>query len=159
MPTEIPIHWIQLGAAVGPHTLNIARDPDASGIGDCLSDFQARLEDVSVPMVLGGSEYSGDMALAYAIKGPEMIFYEANVAPYAATVLTGGMWSPLRESPPGCLPLTECSGTSIGGGNPIRVTDDPQCRTQGEQISDYIEEIIGGNPFVIVEVSDSVEPG
>jgi hypothetical protein len=147
----IPLHWIHVGKKVGPHTVN--QTLDASGTGRCVSQEEASVRGIQlvVPQTFAGAtadEVAAAAQAAYEDKSTDDPFYEAATSVYAMTALTRGLWGPIRPKHPSC-----------GTGNPIvcdnggesRMPYDTECRSTSEQITDYMEKIIGENPFTIVE--------
>jgi hypothetical protein len=154
---HVPVHVVMVGQNVAPHTLLVATDPTVSGTTtNCLTDAEARRSNRG--FVAGGG-HSGTTTSTINMSGYNPIvrfngqsanapFFEANAAAYEIAKLTQGIWAPLR--PPkalagGVCPPVTCSATAR------RELEDPLCRTYEEQISSYMDQIIGQNPYIIVE--------
>ena len=168
VPANIPVHVMLTGAASGPHTVDIA-DPDNEG--QCLSETEKRAlrnsaeeqdnyNTVKTPFAWAPSCYSGwsgstaitscsptEFTTAFITKSPSNPFYQVNVDFYNIATMTGGIWAPIRPQKPegaaSCTPQ-ECRPDLA------RRTTDPLCRTPNEQMDDYIDEIMGQNPFTLV---------
>ena len=170
---NIPIHWIMVGNNVGPHTIKYKATASGRGTpGPCLSDDQARND--NVPLVRGG--WNGGTfnttpviwtptggvseATAYYGMSPTNPFYQANLAPYDITAKTRGLWGPIRPRNPSCGAGKKDTpdDCTYDVGDTQALTDsaaiqnyDPYCRTPAEQMTDYMDRIIGDNPFTLVE--------
>lgn len=163
--SQIPIHVLMIGDSVAPHTLDV---PDTKNPGTCLSEAEVRAE--GLPLVKGladtfscrGTYCSGKVTTDGETKNvwdPTLrnawysTFYQVNVDMYDIARMTGGIWAPIRPQFPGCSRTTEpppC-GSSVGLDSNKRRIYDPYCRTVIEQIVDYVEEILGQNPYTIVD--------
>ena len=143
---NIPFHWILVGDTVAPHTMNIK-----NASGKCMSDEEARMFP-SVSMVKGGWDpvFSSAPA-AFAGMSPEYPFYEANLTPYQIAVGTRGLFGPIRPLPDGICTPTVCTGDKDDPSTQTRLTTDPDCRTEQQQIDSYMLKIIGDNPYTVVE--------
>ena len=143
---NVPIHWILVGGAVAPHT--VERTLDESGVGDCLSDFDARKE--NVPYVKGGYNEDKFNSLGEAYNRMSTVdpWYEANTAVYEVAAATQGLFGPIRPPSDECTPKVQCDNSEE------RITEDPLCRTMVEQIDEYMNVVLGENPFILVQVSE-----
>ena len=166
---NIPIHWIMVGNSIAPHTMKYQAPGEPSGT--CLTDEEARLK--NVPMVRGGwagAEFdttkfpwsyqpgvTGDVA--FQSMSPTSPFYQSNLMAYDLASKTRGLWGPIRPRADGCskttTPPKDCTH-SITETDAWKSEDavqktDPYCRTPEEQMKDYMDRIIGDNPFSLVE--------
>ena len=167
---KIPIHIVQTGAAVGPHSIDWG-----NSTGGCLSEFEKRtllptpsrptpsLQTPfwSVQPLRTGQEYP-DCPLSFSSEGsseascdtpstkwsnlfkaasPSQPFLFASDSLYRIALTTGGNWYPLRPSGSNCNPCLP--GT-------LRTTD-PLCRSSSTQLADAITDIMSHSPFTIVE--------
>lgn len=152
---NITVNWVLVGKAIGGHTLNIKGSD-----GNCITEDEARLS--NIPMVMGGWDNNfssgGD---AFNNMSEQHPFYEAAVIPRQIAVGTGGIFGVLRpqggtqcivNGEPSCCTPTVCNGDRNTPSTWQRMMTDPQCRTQEQQIQDYMVNIIGGNPYTLVEV-------
>lgn len=142
---NVSVNWIMFGDAIAPHMLNIRKDAS----GTCATDEDARANNWT--MVQGNT---GDMNAAFSGMSATSPFYQANVAPYQIAVATKGLFGPIRPPLAGCNPATPptCSGDPATPSSWQPVRNDPFCRTVSQQITAYMQRIIGDNPFTLVEV-------
>ena len=148
-PKSIPFHVVLAGANVRPHTL-------AWKNGDgCLTDEEARKSDPPLPFVQGGGA-ANDAAekVAFDNMSESNPFYEVNVDMYKLARMTGGIWGPLRVRPKSneCASQPTACDTSYGPSvTPKRL--EYNCDGSPDDtsvIADYIDDIMGSNPFMIV---------
>lgn len=143
-PKKIPLNFIAVGSLVAPHTLAVAKSPTSTA---CASDTDIRKG--MLPAYVGGTNCTAEDLVcwkdAWFSKSPTNPFYEANKAMWELTFYTRGIWAPLRNNSAGCSALTTCTTT------PTRRTDDPECRSMDQQMTDYIDRILGENPYSIVQ--------
>ncbi len=191
---NIALHTFLVGSQVGPHTLLVS-----DGGGSCMSDTDARKRQPLTPFVEPGlncppystSTTSGGSWFNKYCKWNEVTrLWKAHLADpdgvkftypntlYWATVLTHGLWAPLREPcPVGSVnPTFLCNGVA-GSHTPPVVTNpltgetlvdssgrlfcdpgDPNDhvnpgvpRSKRDQVKHYIRQIMEQNPFIIVE--------
>lgn len=149
-PTSVPIHVILAGENVAPHTVDLADSGDNT---DCLTDSEVRQQ--KLDFVLGG-DANGDsypnkaaQSDAFNNMSPTAPYYPINADMYDIARMTGGLWAPIRAPAAGCLgedkPLCDPSLK--------RRLDDPLCRDLGTQMIDHMDQIMGQNPYVIVETN------
>ena len=147
-PNGIPIHVIHTGEHVAPHNVDID-----DGEGNCLDSEAARLNDspyVLGGFILNGQEYPSTTSTlsrwqeAYTQIAPDSPFYQAGADLYEVAVITRGIWGPLRPQGSDC---NVCDPTQD------RRLSDPDCRSASGQIADYLDEIMGQNPYVLVGAS------
>lgn len=150
---NIPIHVIMVGNDVGPHSVDV-NDPDGDG---CLSPSEIRTRGYSA---VRGNEAGADLANIFHFpnNGTNGPFYQANVDWYDIARFTRGLWAPIRpvDTSEGCTPVTDsdgdlCDDQFMATSGSRRRTFDPWCRPPVEQIITYMEEILGENPYRLVE--------
>lgn len=141
-PLDIPIHVVQVGSHVAPHTVDIA-NPDST----CMTDHEAREQNITI--VNGGNANGQPITdingwrTAYASMSSTQPFYQAGSEFYKVAKATRGIWAPLRPAGNGPCP-------NLCDPNQIRKTTDPLCRTEQEQMDAFMEQIIGENPLQVV---------
>ncbi len=142
VPNAIPIHVMLAGSNVTPYTYNMTSKKYP---GECMSDKEYR-ESVSLPGEIEGyvpGDYHFDDS--HYPGSPEHPFTPVNSWWYRIAAASQGVWAPLRPSPSGCTISTSCQAG-------IRQITDPKCRTLHKQVIDYMTEIIGDNPYTLVEL-------
>jgi hypothetical protein len=152
-PQRIPIHVMMVGRHVAPNTRDIG---DPATPGRCLSDSEIRQNNLSKNYVAGASPPYRDCLKYYwqdfvncelrAVTdfrdmNDSKPFRQANVDMFDITLMTRGIWAPLRHSSDSCVP-NQCLP------NTIRL-EDPLCRSVDEQVASYMEQIMGQNPYTI----------
>jgi len=158
IPSHIPIHVILMGDYVQPHTVAIAKTDG----GTCLSDAEARKaglpyvmdEWFGAPVTGVGAEAAE--ANAYDNRSAAEPYWKANYEMYGIASATGGTWGTIRPKHPSCT--TE--NTPIDNPTPCnrtpsllqRVVYDEKCRSRGTQMTAFMDEILGSNPYVVVQV-------
>jgi len=160
---KIPIHVIALGANVEPHSVAI-RDP--LDPAKCLSDYSIRAKGLTDGVVKrqlnsngtemscnadsgGGITCDNDAVNAFWNRSKVNPFYRVNRDLYDIAAMSGGLWAPLRPPDVGCSSAEQTNGKCAADGT--KVSTDPFCRTKTEQITKYMEEIMGQNPFTVVQ--------
>lgn len=163
--SQIPVHVLMIGDSIDPHTLDV---PDTENPSTCLSEAEVRAE--GLPLVKGladtfscwGKTCTGKVTtngVTTTVSDTTLrnawysTFYQVNVDMYDIARMTGGIWAPIRPQYPGCSLTTDpppC-GSTVGLDSKKRRIYDPYCRTVIEQIVEYIEEILGQNPYTIVD--------
>ena len=153
---SIPIHWIQVGRNTAPHTRDHTLAPGPDGTqGPCITDAEARAEGVEMVTQLDADLRSQHEA-EFLNQSPSSPFYAANYVPYQIATLTGGIWGPLREMHADCGGV-EGAGPALCIKNQatfVPLTGDPQCRSRIAQLNQYTDDILGENPFAIVQVTE-----
>ena len=165
---NIPVHVIQVGQDVAPHTVDI---PDPKNEKQCLTrEIEIRGLGLTASYVMGGSadgepyylsySYNGQtfyimhrmaqMALDFNNMSSDSPYYQSSRDMYEIALMTKGIWGPIRPVRANCNPSLEsqCIITSP----PTRRVYDPYCRETSQQIKDYMSEIMAQNPYVIVDV-------
>jgi len=152
-PQRIPIHVMLVGKQVAPNTRDI-EDPDKPGT--CKSDERLRGEGGATSYVEGANPpYKSCNKFwyeSYLNCDPKAVtdfrdmsetapFKQANADMYDIAKMTRGIWAPLRATSSNCV-VDDC----IPGQTR---TEDPQCRSMDEQVSGYMEQIMGQNPYTI----------
>jgi hypothetical protein len=147
-PARIPLHVILVGDHVQPHTLDVAGDDSK-----CLTDVEARKGEK--PYVLGGDGSGAPFTTMNSARtswdamiNGEAPFYQANADWYGIARLTGGIWGPLRPKDPACGLGSGPDQNTCNNGQ--RRIYDTLCRTDGDQIIDYMKTIVGQNPYAVV---------
>lgn len=159
----IPFHMFPIGNSVEPHTKIILKKE-----GGCYTDSNFRIEtDSSIKkdslgFVLGSTDgsgnscriqntYSTDPTCSAAFKNDG--FHQPLQDLYELAVATQGVWAPLRPQGTGtnCSKSTDQSCIDDSSNKREIRVHDPLCRTYAEQIDDYMQEIVGINPFRVVE--------
>lgn len=157
---KIPVHVVQTGQAVAPHTYDIFKSGSTS---TCLTEFEKRRSTPPQSSIRAtspgqtspncptsfGSDGSQETSCDTDTKWSELFktaspgnpFYYSAKSLYDLSVVTGGGWYPLR--PAG----NDCSTCRPGA---RRVTD-PLCRTPATQLGDTISDIMSQSPFTVVE--------
>ncbi len=163
-PSLTPMHVILIGQNVVPHSVDV---PSTEDPGKCLSDSEARSQDLPLvkPIATEWDCSSGECSGTYTEDGSsttishsdfqlawQSSFYQVNSDMYDIAVMTGGIWGPIRPQGPSCSPSSSAPacGAAEGTVDGRRVLD-PYCRTTVQQIRDYMIEIIGQNPYTIVD--------
>lgn len=173
VPRNIKFHLLLNGDLVGVSSL--VRKGNTSETADrCMTPTEMRqsgLSAVDYAVANGGST-----PLRALLKQPITAFYPYPLKLHQAVVATGGVYGPMR---PPCPTASAPSGTTCatGGieslldskcavatslGAPIgvqfplvdaygRLTCDPRCRDEREQGRAYVDEILGRNPYVLVQ--------
>lgn len=85
-------------------------------------------------------------------------FWDAAMAPWDLAVATRGVYGPILPVPPTCTPIAGCTryaGDTLAqiqaaAANADRITQPRNCESTTTQIKGYVDEIIGGNPFLLV---------
>ncbi len=163
VPNSIAVHVILVGDNVRPHTVN---RPSVSNPGKCMTDreYRARYQNhQNISGFVRGNvcwdleNFEDEEDSSYA-DGPcpdvayyEPPYYEINKYMYELAAITQGIWAPLRPPPSGCAvdggdyeaPCTEGE----------RQETDPACRSMQTQIKQYMTDILGENPYTLVELS------
>lgn len=150
-PQRIPIHVMMVGDHVAPNNIDVA---DPANPGKCYSDSIARSKGLAY--VQGASPpYRNCKKLHYenflncenrAVTDfrdmdESRPFIQANLDMYEIAQMSRGVWAPLRRRTDSCVE-NECQPQSVR-------REDPLCRNIDEQISDYIDDIMGQNPYTI----------
>ena len=166
-PTQIPVHVMLVGENVRPHTIDI---PSSANPDQCITEEQARSQGKAT--VQGLVDFSCTFQTEYetfdcTAKDPfsgaaysdsdvrrmwRDIFLGVNDAMYGLAEMTGGIWAPIRPGIPGCSPQSEppkC-GARTGMDDTGRRIYDPFCRSTYEQMLNYIDQMLGQNPYTIV---------
>ncbi len=149
---NISLHFIMTGDAVGPNTVDVAKDAS----GTCMTDEELRL--ANLPYVKGGwdNTFFPNISAAFQGMSADHPFYEANVAPYEIAVGTQGLMGQIRPTPASPCSPHQCTGDRNANPNTWnRITKDPECRTSSQQMTAFMEKIIGDNPFTLVDVKSS----
>ncbi len=171
VPRNIPVHVVQIGNDVAPHTVDI---PDPKDSNKCLrGDAEVRGSGLTENFVMGTdgdgntlyydynfSEYSNwvwinpKLSTSFSSMSEEKPFYLASKFMFDIALMTKGIWAPIRPKSNNCN--TE-EGRAIDKqciytDPPTRRTKDPFCRTTNEQIEEYMKLVMDQNPFVIVDV-------
>ncbi len=139
----VPLHTILIGDMAGPHTVDIQKE-DSS---ECYTDAELRAEMIPKDYVLGAKD-EAEAKSSFENASASSPFFQVGRDIYDIAVATGGVFAPVRPVATGCVPTTSCNSTVP----PTRVTHDPLCRPQAEQIVTYMEKIMGDNPYAVVQV-------
>lgn len=171
---NIPIHVIAVGADVGPNTLDI---PKADGSGECMSDAEARAPGVRAPFVRPGCADDGhdaDCGDAFLNMSRAQPFYQASSDLYSIARATGGEFLPLRPlaphcrgistsaercrsnpQQPECLCYTNPADPQCCGPVGTQRDNDILCRSNEQQIDDFIDSIVTRQTsFAVVDTGD-----
>jgi len=158
VPNDISFSVILIGDHVSPHTLDIV-DPAQGGGGKCLGESEARAQHLNY--VMGGDpsgiSYANDNVWnsVYLNMSPSTPFYQANADAYSIVRASGGVFAPLLKEcngPPAVPPCPIDDPSCCNNG--LRRDVDRECRTQEEQIINYMNEIIKTeSPYMLVEDS------
>ena len=182
---RVPIHVIFEGPEVGPHSIDIykgEKEPTEHPIGqveDCYTDEEYRasggissygfVEGQGFPVGQPGYDPQVDFEAiaAWEDMSADTPFYQANYDWYRISVITRGIWGPLRDRGPAC------DGYFVTHGNPEETQNpwlspshhrpfcepsedrqqfDRYCRPREQQMEDYLSRIVGENPYTVVEV-------
>jgi hypothetical protein len=168
---DVPIHVISFHP--DSHTLGIVNPEDGNS---CYDDAKFRAS-FGNQILSGDASFVGADINPYesfaSFRSGEGPFHSANVFGYTLAALTSGSFFPLRPVSPNCSPGTACEfigeppqfagqPLALSPGDPFpsdqeeinnyRVLYDPGCRNLTTQIQDAINEILGNNPFVNIEV-------
>lgn len=143
VPLEIPIHVVHVGDHVAPHTVD-----EFNQTGDaCLTDSELRT--LTRPFVRGGDANGNELDLqdlinAFDNMSPQNPFYQAADPLYRIATQTLGIWAPLRAP---ASSSCDCDPSAL------RRTIDSACpgRSKQEQMNNYMERIMGENPYRIVQ--------
>jgi hypothetical protein len=150
---RIPIHFILLGDHVGPHTVDFLEDSTCTGDDcDCMTDTEYRSSNSPDPFgfVRGSAADGYSLSARFDRMAADRPFFEAAHNIYRLAVATGGLYSPVRSAGTDCPAVGDRAPCYPGQ----RRMTDPYCRGLRDQIRDTMEEILGRNPFVIVEVEN-----
>ncbi len=150
--TSIPVHFVLIGDLVAPHTVDI-KNPYATGDeGACYSDAQLRaLGPEANKYTLGGDADGHEPGSTaqwnslFVNASAETPFYQVNSDIHHLAVLTKGIFGPIRPVEANCV-KDQCRDWEK------RRLTDPKCRDQATQMKDYMMEIMGQNPYTIVDV-------
>lgn len=143
VPQRVPLHVLLIGGGVMPNTAR------------CISDSEYRVGYGKDHFLLGGYVAGGpngqivdpDLNYPYPssyvsqLSGPFLSgpYYHANYEWYRIAAMTRGIWGPIRAG----------YGGGCVDGSPN--FGDPEGRSVGEQIRDYMKEIVGENPYTVVD--------
>lgn len=158
----ITLNVVQAGEQVGPHFLRMMLPPDGSDAKkgeaegaeetECLTDDVAR--QLAIPMTRGtdylgstppGSEFQNDFYGQQAWENRfETPFYKAAYDWYVNTVVSGGVYVPVRPVAVSCddTLANDCSGLGYNPSTADREVNDPYCRSPGDQVKDGLADII-----------------
>ena len=155
---DIPMHYIAMGSHIQPHTVDHVQPG-----GGCYSDVDWRSSAATLPTgtsVFDFASNANNNTVTFANADETTPFYAANRYMYEFSILTSGMYAPIRPARAKvdgvCEPI-KCGDASdpdlaIVNGQYLRVRD-PSCKEPLDQVKDYVKQMIGDNPFTIVEVS------
>jgi len=158
IPAHVPLHVILVGDHVQPQTVAIAKEDG----GTCLTDAEARK--ANLPYVLDqwfGAPVSGAgaeqaQADAYTNRSAATPYWKINYDLYEIAAATGGTWGPIRPPSPACItpnvPISNPTTCNHTTSLLHRVVYDEKCRPRGDQMTHIIDEILGTNPYVVVQV-------
>jgi hypothetical protein len=158
IPAHVPLHVILVGDHVQPHTVAIAKEDG----GECISDSDARK--ANLPFVLDqqfGAPVSGTgaeaaQASAYNNRSVDTPYWKINYEMYEIAASTGGTWGPIRAPHPSCstpnVPINNPTQCNRSPSLLQRVVYDENCRPRGDQMTHIMDEILGTNPYVVVQV-------
>lgn len=157
VPSKIPAHVIMMGD-VAPHT-RFVYGIDSSGNNRCLTDKEAMRYGINPThggVRIGGSwiqnPSDAQFETSFSTAGSDNAFLQANEDMAYIAMKTGGIWAPLRPqvgSPGSCAQSR--APDSCGSGNSFQFND-PECRDAETQMIDAIKDILGDNPFQLVDV-------
>lgn len=150
IPNSIPLHVILTGAQVGPHTVDIPM-PGTNPV-ECYDDKAFRASGAKDPFGLTRSVSADgyDPQTRFESMAPYRPFYDAAYNMYRLAVLSRGLYGPIRPAPaPG-----SCNGGRITCEAGKRQMVDPYCRDEAQQMKEYTQDIIGSNPYRIVDIDD-----
>ena len=151
--SNIPIHFVQLGDHVAPHSVDIQKnDNDANPV--CYTDSELRADGSRGSYVNGCvfNEQACDsdrLRVGYKAASSTIPYMQINLDLYGIAKRTQGMWAPIRPASDSCS-IAEC--------RPGIRLEDPYCRPQRQQMEQYFIDIIGDNPYTVVAVDDLPEP-
>ncbi|MCB0351903.1 MAG: hypothetical protein KDD64_00210 [Bdellovibrionales bacterium] len=148
--SNIALHHIHAGQQGGAHTLFIPKDKkEEGGAVACISDDEAR---ASGQLFVEGREvYNDEFGNGLFNNRYENFgFTPAAEALYRASVITGGIYQPVRTVHPGCpddVPVIDCKALSGQ-----RNFYDWGCRSPREQVSQAFKDVfINSQSFAIVD--------
>lgn len=154
---NIPIHVFLMGDSVNPHIIYHYED----GTGSCLSEEQIRGLPSQNSFVKGNEgSTAGELETAFDLKDDATVtgdnrWYQTNTYLYNLARLSRGIWAPIlpaTDSDGLCVPYdTVCADTAGRPPHRSRRLEDPLCESAESQVQRYIDQIIGDNPFVVVE--------
>ena len=159
---SISLNVIQLGAQVGPHTIDLPVTENLAG-SRCYTEQEARLQGLGY--IMGGTESGytptdfSDWSVLYSNMN-EQPFYQAGFDAYRLVRATGGLFIPILDSQDPCTQQpSECKQPTRGAGGLkkyFRRKTDRQCRSQAVQISDGLKSIIGQeSPFRVANTGSA----
>lgn len=155
VPNRITFNTILIGDYVGPHVLDIQRDP---GDPVCITDLEARARNQD--FVMGGNEQGIICPDAVQCAGSYINmqgraagtpFYQAGFEAYRISRMTGGIFAPILTGAGGngaCVP--DNSSPRMCTTTPARRFFDPKCAPQLNQIKTSMEQIVRGEQMFIV---------
>lgn len=150
VPGKIPLHALLIGEMVKPNTASCAKDSEyRTKYGkdhDLLGGFVAggpNGEVLSSDYTYPYSQLDIDKLRSSFESGP---YYNANYEWYRIAALTRGIWGPIRPQGPAA---TNCSDADPDNDSDPVFTDP---RSGTDQIKAYMQQIVGENPYTIVDV-------
>lgn len=150
---SIPLHFIQFGDYVQPHTVDLATPESTEASPKCYTDAQARALGHGWRFTKGCTDEfnnpcsQADIEDSFYAASSDTPYMQINNDLYQIAQKAKGLWAPIRPVPNNCT-VNECDPYTNGG---LRTTD-PLCRTPLQQMEDYLAEIVGQNPFTIVDL-------
>ncbi|MFN8391968.1 MAG: hypothetical protein U0136_16885 [Bdellovibrionota bacterium] len=140
-PRRIPFNVILVGQHVRPHWLEMS-----DGKGGCMNDTDARNTETQY---VRGDSYTTPTQWRNAYWGMSSShpFYQVNEDMYQVARITGGVWGPLQthtDDPNLCTP--HCTATTPQTAERMEYS----CDNTTTAINEYIANIMGSNPFMIV---------
>lgn len=137
--SNVAINVLAIGGHVGPNWVDVT----APGQTQCLTDDEARRLNI-VPVKQGCSEEGCERD--YELRSNLRPFTRAVENLYYIARMTGGEFTPILESPPGCIPDPDSCTPGM-----VR-TVDRSCRSTAVQINDFMDKLLNQQtPFAIVE--------
>ena len=182
-PNNIVIHSVIVGASVRPYSIDHGSskglcytdaelrrlgDPNKTIVRRMMTSNGKRLEPPSDCGVrgntvdkqryidfLGWSTNYTDLKNQYASRSSASPFTHPNWDSYVLAASTGGLWIPLRPPATGCTVTSPTEARSCAANTEQEIYQDPYCRTQAKQITDFIDTLMSQNPYRVLQVTQN----